>query len=113
MLIRRVPIGRDALSVLSLTMTNDAHASQVYAVEKRPASFARRVITSVLSVLSIASAEVTLPQWSRYEIRDRMTGRTLRAVNNDVAGRDIGWELDRDLNELDPVEFARKWKLPS
>jgi hypothetical protein len=87
-------------------------AASVYDVAVVSVGLLRRAITSLFSLLSLTSSSATLPQWRRYDIRDRRSGTILRSVNDDVNGRDVEAELRRGLAEMTPVEFALRWKLP-
>jgi hypothetical protein len=88
-----------------------APASSAFEIEVVSASRARRGVTSLMSLLSFTSGSATLPQWRRYEVRDRKSGAVLRTVNDDVNGRDVEAELRRDLQELNAADFAARWKL--
>ena len=93
-------------------MPSDQPASEQFEVVTESAGIVRRAVSTIFSVISLASASATLPQWHRYEIQDRRSGQCLRNVNGDVGGRDVETELHRDLAEMTAAEFARRWKLP-
>jgi hypothetical protein len=94
-------------------VTKDRPAVERFEVVTVPAGIVRRAVTTAFSVLSLTSASATLPQWHRYEIRDRQSGERLRTVNDDVNGRDVGSELQRTLGDMTASDFARRWKLPA
>jgi hypothetical protein len=85
-------------------------AADVYEVVKVPASRTRRRLTSILSLVSLSSPS-SLPQWSRYEIRDRQTGAVLRTINDVVDGRGVEPDFEQDLAKLTAAEYAHRWEL--
>jgi hypothetical protein len=89
----------------------ESSAAQECEIVKVSTSFVRRAASSVFSLLSLPSSAAMLPQWHRYEIRERASGRVLRTVNDAVDGRDVDFELQRDLNTMTASEFATRWKL--
>jgi hypothetical protein len=91
-------------------VTDDVSAAERYEVVKIPASRVRRRLTSILSLVSLSSPS-TLPQWSRYEIRDRKTGAVLRTINDVVDGRGVEPDFEQDLAKLTATEFAQRWEL--
>jgi hypothetical protein len=93
-------------------VTSDRPADEQFEIVTSAAGIVRRAVTTIFSVFSLTSVNPTLPQWYRYEIRDRRSGERLRTVNDDVTGRDVGSELRRTLSEMRASEFARRWKLP-
>jgi hypothetical protein len=76
----------------------DSMAAAEFEIVKVSSGLIRRVVSSVFSLLSLSSGAATLPRWSRYEIRERRSGKLLRTVNDAVDGRDVDFELHRDLN---------------
>jgi hypothetical protein len=91
-------------------VSDDVSAADLYEIVKVPASKARRRLTSILSLMSLSSPS-TLPQWSRYEIRDRRTGAVLRTMNDVIDGRGVEPDFERDLTKLTAAEFAQRWEL--
>jgi hypothetical protein len=91
-------------------VTDDVSAADRYDVVKVPASRGMRRLRSILSFMSLSSSS-TLPQWSRYEIRDRHTGAVLRTINDVIDGRGVEPDFELDLTKLTAAEFARRWEL--
>ena len=91
-------------------MTDEVSAADRYEVVKVPASKARRRLTAILSFVSLSSSS-TLPQWSRYEIRDRQTGTVLRTINDVIDGPGVEPDFEQDLATMSAAEFAQRWEL--
>jgi len=89
----------------------DSTAAAEFEIVKMSSGVLRRSISTVFSLLSLSSTSATLPQWHKYEIRERTSGAVLRTVNEAPNGRDIAFELQRDLTTMTASEFARAWKL--
>ena len=91
-------------------VTDPMSAAERYEVVRVPASRGLRRLTSILSFMSLSSSS-TLPQWSRYEIRDRQTGAVLRTINDVIDGRGVEPDFEQDLEKLTAAEFAKRWEL--